>query len=38
MQLSIFDYIEGFYNSRRPHGTLNIMTPAEKEAAFFRSA
>ena len=31
LQLSIFEYIEGFYNSRRPHGSLGMLTPNEKK-------
>ena len=31
LQLSLFEYIEGYYNFRRPHGTLNMLTPDEKE-------
>ena len=29
--LSIFEYIEGFYNRRRAHSTLNFMSPQEFE-------
>ena len=32
---SVFQYIEGFYNSRRPHGSLGYLTPDEMEAAFW---
>jgi len=31
LQLSVFEYIEGFYNSKRPHASLGMMTPNEKE-------
>lgn len=31
---SVFQYIEGFYNSRRPHGSLGYLTPNEKEALY----
>lgn len=32
---SVFQYIEGFYNSRRPHGSLGYLTPNEMEATFW---
>lgn len=35
LYLSIFEYIEGFYNSRRPHTSLGYLTPNEIEADFF---
>lgn len=35
LQLSVFEYIEGFYNSKRPHGSLGMMTPNEKEELFW---
>lgn len=38
LQLSVFEYIEGFYNSRRPHGTLGMLTPNEKEELFWGQA
>ena len=38
LQLSVFEYIDGYYNSRRPHGTLDYMTPDEKEEQYFSSA
>lgn len=31
LQLSMFEYIEGFYNAKRPYGAFGIMTPNEKE-------
>lgn len=38
LQLSIFEYIEGFYNSRRPHGSLGMLTQNEKEELFWNQA
>ena len=35
LQMSVFEYIEGFYNSRRPHGSLEMLTPNEKEELFW---
>lgn len=35
LQLSIFEYIEGYYNSRRPHGSLGYLTPNEAESAYW---
>lgn len=37
VQLACFEYIEGFYNSQRPHGTLNMLTPNEMEDKYFDS-
>lgn len=34
LQLSLFEYIEGFYNSRRPHISLGFLTPNETEALY----
>ena len=34
LQLSIFEYIEGFYNSKRPHGSLHMLTSNEAEALY----
>ena len=34
LELSIFEYIEGFYNSKRPHASLGMLTPNEKETLF----
>jgi putative transposase len=30
----VFEYIKGFYNSRRPHDSLEMLTPNEKEELF----
>ena len=35
LKLSLFEYIEGFYNLKRPHYSLGLMTPNEKELAFY---
>ena len=35
LQLSVFVYIEGFYNSKRPRGALGLLTPNEKEELFW---
>ena len=34
LQLSMFQYIEGYYNSRKTHSSLGILTPNEKEELF----
>ena len=34
LQLSVFEYIEGFYNSRRPRGLLDMLTPNQAELLF----
>ena len=36
LQLSIFEYIEGYYNSKRPHSTLHMLTPNEAEALYWK--
>lgn len=36
LQLSVFEYIEGLYNSRRPHGTLGMLTPNQAESLFWQ--
>ena len=36
LKFAIFEYIEGFYNSKRPHGSLGMMTPNEKEELYRR--
>ena len=35
LRLSVFEYIEGYYNTKRPHGTLNMLTPNEAEALYW---
>ena len=37
LQLSLFEYIEGYYNPKRPHGTLGMLTPDEKEKVYYDS-
>lgn len=34
---SAFSYIEGFYNSKRPHSANDMLTPNEKEMIFFNN-
>ncbi|NLV86855.1 MAG: hypothetical protein GX025_06530, partial [Clostridiales bacterium] len=34
VKMAAFQYIEGFYNSRRPHSANKMLTPNEKEAMF----
>ena len=36
LQLSIFSYIDGYYNSRRPHASLGLLTPNQFEDDFFQ--
>lgn len=36
LKLSVFEYIEGFYNSKRPHASLDYMTPNEIEDAYWK--
>ena len=35
LQLSLFEYIEGYYNSKRPHSSLHMLTPNEAEALYW---
>lgn len=35
VRLSCFEYIESFYNARRPHSTNDMMTPNVKESDYF---
>lgn len=37
VRFSCFEYIEGFYNTQRPHGTLNMLTLNEKEEQYFEN-
>lgn len=34
LNMSLFEYIEGFYNKRRPHSANNFLSPDEKEDRF----
>ena len=34
LRLSVFEYIEGYYNSKRPHTTLGMLTPNEAEQRY----
>ena len=38
LELSLFEYIEGFYNSKRPHASLNYLTPNEKETLYIEGS
>ncbi|EFR98623.1 conserved hypothetical protein [Listeria seeligeri FSL N1-067] len=38
MQLACFEYIESFYNRHRPHSTINMLTPEEKENFLFQQS
>lgn len=35
LKLSVFGYIDGYYNSRRPHGTLGMLTPNGAETLYW---
>lgn len=35
LHLSVFEYIEGYYNAKRPHSTLNMHTPNEAEDLYW---
>lgn len=35
LQLSLFEYIESFYNSKRPHSAINFLSPNVFEDIFF---
>ncbi len=35
LKLSIFEYIEGFYNSKRPHSANNMLIPNSFEELYF---
>ncbi len=34
LQFSIFEYMEGYYHLKRPHGSLNTLTPNEAETLY----
>lgn len=38
VELACFEYIEGFYNLKRPHGFNDMLTPDEKENYFFHAS
>ena len=35
LQISLFEYINGFYNSKRPHSAINFLSPNDFESKFF---
>ena len=35
LNLPLFEYIDGFYNSIRPHSSLGYLTPVQKEINYF---
>ncbi len=37
LELSLFEYIEGFYNSKRPHSANDMLSPNQKEKFYFDS-
>ena len=36
LDLSLFEYIEGFYNRRRPHSANEMLSPNQKEDLYFK--
>jgi transposase InsO family protein len=38
LRAAVFDYIEGWYNTRRLHSSLGYMSPAEYEAHIHHNA
>ena len=38
LRAAIFDYIEGWYNTRRLHSSLGCLSPAEYEATIHHAA
>ncbi|EOG9468543.1 integrase core domain-containing protein, partial [Listeria monocytogenes] len=38
VKLACFEYIEGFYNSKRPHSANNFLSPNLKELAFLNDS
>ena len=37
LRVSLFEYIDGFYNVKRPHSAINFLSPADFESNFFSS-
>lgn len=37
LKLSLFQYIEGYYNKKRPHSANDMLAPNEKEALYFKN-
>ena len=37
VKMAAFQYIEGFYNSRRPHSANLMLSPNEKEQSFCKN-
>ena len=37
LELSLFEYIDGFYNSKRPHSANDMLSPNQKEKLYFDS-
>lgn len=37
LQLSLFEYIDGFYNAKRPHSAIHFLSPNDFESKFFSS-
>ena len=37
LQISLFEYIDGFYNAKRPHSAINFLSPRDFEFKFFSS-
>lgn len=35
LQISLFEYIDGFYNTKRPHSAINFLSPVDFETKFF---
>ena len=37
LQLSLFEYIDGFYNTKRPHSAINFLSHMDFKSTFFAS-
>ena len=37
LELSLFEYIEGFYNNKRPHSANDMLSPNQKEEFYFNN-